>query len=59
MCMYVHRFRMPHTPNLPTKTFPTKLACCKLSGKFPAWTGQIQTPECKILLESNPLKSRI
>ena len=47
-----------HSPNLPTKIMPTKIAWLKYSGKFPM---DIRIPplKIKILLESNPLKSRI
>ena len=47
-----------HTPNLPTKIIPTKTAWLKLSGRFPMGLG-IPPLNIKILLESNPLKSRI
>ena len=47
-----------YTPNLPTKLLPTKIAWLKLSGNFPM---DIRIPplKTKIMLESNPLKSRI
>ena len=54
------RFRThdSRTPNLPTKIIPTKIRGLKTSGKLPMdmW---IPPPKIKILLESNPLKSRI
>ena len=50
--------RGPSTPDLPTKITPTKIAGLKLSGKFPMGLG-IPPLELPILLESNPLKSRI
>ena len=46
------------TPDLPTKISPTKIARLKLPGKIPAGLG-IRPLESKIVLESNPLKSRI
>ena len=46
------------TPNLPTKTIPTKIAWLKLSGNFPMGLG-IPPLKIQILLESNSLKSRI
>ena len=47
-----------HTPNLPTNIIPTKIRWLTISGEFPM--GMIIPPlEIKILLESNPLKSRI
>ena len=46
------------TPNLPTEIIPTKIPRLKLSGEFPA-DMRIPPLEIKILLESNPLKSRI
>ena len=45
-------------PNLPTKSLPTKIARLKLSGKFPMDLRVIPL-KIKIVLESNPLKSRI
>ena len=45
-------------PNLPTKLSPTKIACLKLSGRFPMGLG-IPPLKIKILPESNPLKSRV
>ena len=47
-----------HTPNLPTKIIPTKICGLKMSGKFPL-DMRIPALKLKILLESNPLKSRI
>ena len=47
-----------HTPNLPTKMIPAKTPWLKLVGKFPMDMG-IPPHNIKILLESNPLKSRI
>ena len=49
--------RRPHKPNLP-KTIPTKICWHKLSGKSSIGLG-IPTQKTKIMLESNPLKSRI
>ena len=46
------------TPNIPTKMIPTKIACLKLSGKL-AMDMRIPPLIIKIMLESNPLKSRI
>ena len=46
------------TPNLPTKNLPAKIAWLKLSGKSPMGLG-IPPRRIKILLESNPVKSRI
>ena len=46
------------TPSLRTKITPTKIARLNISGKFPMGLG-IPTLTIKILLESNPLKSRI
>ena len=46
------------TPNLPTKIIPTKIAWLKLSGKYPM--GMVIPPlNVRIMIESNPLKSRI
>ena len=50
--------RRAATPNLPTKIIPTKRARLELSGKSPLGLG-IPSLNIKILLESNPLKSRI
>ena len=50
--------RLRVTPNLPTKIIPTTIARLKLSGKFPMGL-EIPPLTIKILLESNPLKSRI
>ena len=49
-----------HTTNLPTSThnLPTKICCLKLSGNFPMGM-RIPPLDVKIMLESNPLKSRI
>ena len=47
-----------HAPNLPSKMMPTKIAWFKSSGEFPMGLG-IPPFMIKILLESNPLKSRI
>ena len=46
------------TPNLPARIIPTKIAWFRISGKFPM---DVRIPPLgiKILLESNPLKSRI
>ena len=46
------------TPNLSTGIIPTKIAWLKLSGNFPMGLG-VPPLKLKILLESNPLKSRI
>ena len=46
------------TPNLPTKIAPTKICRLKTSGKFPM-DMRSATLKIKILLESNPPKSRI
>ena len=46
------------TPNLRTKIIPTKIAWLKLSGRFPMGLG-VPPLKIKILLESNPPKSRI
>ena len=48
----------PRTPNLPTKIIPTKIRRLEVSGKFHM---DVRTPplRIKILLESNPQKSRI
>ena len=50
--------RLEHTPNLPTKSIPTKIRWRRISWKFPL---VMRTPplEVKIMLESNSLKSRI
>ena len=45
-------------PSLPTKIMPTKIRWLNISGKFPLSLG-IPPLKLKILLESNPLKSRI
>ena len=50
--------KRPGTPNLPTKIIPTKICWLKLSGKFPKGL-EILPLKMKILLEPNPLKSRI
>ena len=60
-CMFPWRTRLQPeapTPNLPTKIIPTKIARLKLSGRFPI---DMKFPPLtiKILLESDPLKSRI
>ena len=47
-----------HTPYLPTKIIPTKTFWLKVSGNFPKDL-RIPPLKIKILLESNPLKSRI
>ena len=44
--------------NLPTKIIPTKICWLNISGKFPMCLG-IPPLQIKIMLESNPLKSRI
>ena len=46
------------TPNLPTKIIPTKIRWLELSGKFLMGL-RIPSLNIKIMLESNPLKSRI
>ena len=46
------------TPNLATKTIPTKIAWLKHSGKFPM-DMRMPSLEFRILPESSPLKSRI
>ena len=46
------------TPNLPTGIIPIKIARLKLSGKSPM-DMSIPPLRFKIMLESNPLKSRI
>ena len=48
----------PVSPNLPTKIISTKIARLKTSRKSPMRLG-IPPLKIKILLESNPLKSRI
>ena len=45
-----------HTPNLPTKMIPTKIAWLELSGKSPM-DMRIPSFRIKIMFESNPLKS--
>ena len=45
-------------PNLPTKIIPAKIRFLKLSGKFPM-DMRIPPLDIEMLLESNPLKSRI
>ena len=47
-----------NTPNLPTNITYAKIAWLKLSGKFSMGLG-IPPLRIRILLESNPLKSRI
>ena len=49
---------MVGTPNLPTKNLPTKIRRIIISGKFRMGLG-IPGLAIKILLKSNPLKSRI
>ena len=56
-------FRSPRgarfaAPNLPTEIIPAKIRWLKISGEFPL---DMRTPplKSKMLLESNPLKSRI
>ena len=52
------RHSLQATPNLPTKIVPTKIRWLKTSGEFPM--DMIISPlNMKILLQSNPLKSRI
>ena len=51
-------FLASSSPNLPTNITPTKIAWLKLSGKFPM-DMRIPPLRVKIMLESNPLKSRI
>ena len=46
------------TPNLPTKIIPTKIAWLRLSGRLPMGLG-IPSLKIRIMLESNPLKSRV
>ena len=48
----------PPTPNLPTKIIPIEIRRRKLSGTFPMGL-RISPLNIEILLESNPLKSRI
>ena len=55
------RLRRPvlrHTPNLPTTIIPAKTTCIKLYGSFPM-DMRIPPLKSKIMLEANPLKSRI
>ena len=46
------------TPNLPANIIPTEICWLKLSGTFPMGLG-IPPLKLKIMLESNPLRSRI
>ena len=45
------------TPSLPTRTIPAKICCLRISGKLPVDI-RILALKIKIMLESNPLKSR-
>ena len=60
--IYVHRKRERYynmlysTPNLPTNIIPTKIACLRLSGRFPVGLG-LQPLKMKFVLESKTLKS--
>ena len=55
----VGEFGSPHTPDLPAKIIPAKIRRLELSsGKSPMDT-RIPQLKLKILLESNPLKSRV
>ena len=46
------------TPNLPTNIVPTNIARVKLSGRLPM-DMRIPPLQIKIMLESNPLKSKL
>ena len=48
----------PSTPSLPTKNLPAKIRWLEISGKLPM-DMRIPPLKLKILLVSNPLKSRI
>ena len=51
------RTHAPSAPKLPAKNFPAKIRRLKTSGKLPTGLG-IPPLEIKVMLESNPLKSR-
>ena len=54
----MYRRAQVHMPNHPTKNLPAKIGCLKISVRFPMGLG-FPPLKIKILLGSNPLKSRI